>query len=209
MAKRGFTGGGCRLFFSGGPLAGAGIVLATLADFRRQQCSGLDGLVVNGAAGAKVHVTSRCFFGLRQFMQQTQPRGKRKTGAQCLAGVCQWRFGDVAGLIESGVACGVGARFFYADFCRGQCRYHEQRNWKYYRGQTYDILRWQKITPGLSGGVSVVGTLAGLPGSAIMVLLAGLIFPFSWFEQSVLMLGGFGGMLLDSILGSVLQAKYR
>jgi uncharacterized protein (TIGR00297 family) len=80
---------------------------------------------------------------------------------------------------------------------------------KYYRGQTYDILRWQKITPGLSGGVSVVGTLAGLFGSAIMVLLAGLVFPFSGFEQSMLVLGGFGGMLLDSILGSVLQAKYR
>ena len=80
---------------------------------------------------------------------------------------------------------------------------------KYYRGQTYDILQWHKITPGLSGGVSIQGTLAGLLGSAIMVLLAGLIFPFSWFEQTVLLLGGFGGMLLDSILGSVLQAKYQ
>lgn len=80
---------------------------------------------------------------------------------------------------------------------------------KYYRSQTYDILRWHKITPGLSGGVSLPGTLAGLFGSALMVLLAGFVFPFSWLEQAVLVLGGFGGMLLDSVLGSVLQAKYR
>jgi uncharacterized protein (TIGR00297 family) len=80
---------------------------------------------------------------------------------------------------------------------------------KYLRGNTYDIIRWHKTTPGPSGGVSWQGTLAGLLGSAVITLLAGCIFPLSPFEQLVLLFGGFGGMLLDSVLGSVLQAKYE
>jgi len=67
-------------------------------------------------------------------------------------------------------------------------------------GKPYDIIRWKPMRPGVSGGVSILGTLAAVPG-AILPLIT---FPESWSLAAV----GFLGMLIDSILGSSLQARF-
>ncbi len=79
---------------------------------------------------------------------------------------------------------------------------------KYFRGTTVDILRGRAAEPGLSGGVSAVGTLAGLLGSASVAIVA--VFWYGWPVQAGIFLTvwGFTGMLIDSIYGSALQAKY-
>jgi uncharacterized protein (TIGR00297 family) len=81
----------------------------------------------------------------------------------------------------------------------------------YFRGKTYDVLRWRPLPVGVSGGVSGPGTLAGLVGAAVMALLCdfisdGKLDPLFW---GLVTLTGFGGMLLDSVLGAGWQAKYR
>ncbi|WP_116126975.1 DUF92 domain-containing protein [Lewinella sp. IMCC34183] len=81
---------------------------------------------------------------------------------------------------------------------------------KYFRQPTYDILRLRPVPPGLSGGVSVSGTLAGAAGAAVVAALGPwLVADFgtaAWLTVTAL---GFGGMVADSVLGAGLQARYR
>lgn|GEM_PF-1445489 len=66
-----------------------------------------------------------------------------------------------------------------------------------------DILGFKKLPRGLSGGVSLVGFLAGAAGGTCIAL-------FSETEHEFLLVatGGFLGTLVDSILGSRFQASY-
>ena len=79
------------------------------------------------------------------------------------------------------------------------------------KGKTVDLLRWKPIPKGISGGVSLLGTTLALASSFLLLLI-----PF--FAQHVRMtpvcylvaaLIAFAGTLLDSVLGSLLQARYR
>ena len=62
------------------------------------------------------------------------------------------------------------------------------------------------MAPGLSGGISVVGTAAGAAGA---LLIGGVAYAMGLAPVGWVAIGGFTGMLLDSVLGSLLQAKYR
>ena len=79
----------------------------------------------------------------------------------------------------------------------------------YFKGATFDILSFKKMKPGLSGGISLQGTLAGLIGAALLSWVAGKIHPFS--DTALIWIGfaGFTGMIIDSILGSWIQVKYK
>lgn len=73
----------------------------------------------------------------------------------------------------------------------------------------FDIFKMKKIKPGLSGGVSLIGTFASLFGA----LLIGLI-PFAFGITSlrvylIVVVSAFLGCVFDSFLGSVLQVKYK
>jgi uncharacterized protein (TIGR00297 family) len=80
---------------------------------------------------------------------------------------------------------------------------------RYFGGKTIDIINFKQVKSGLSGGISVAGTVAGLAGAALLALLTGLICNFSVMLILLIMIAGFCGMLADSVLGSWLQAKYQ
>lgn len=82
---------------------------------------------------------------------------------------------------------------------------------KYFRQRTVDIITFKPITSGLSGGISWAGTLGGLLGSLLVALIGALLMFGRWgWELTVsVAVWGFVGMLVDSILGSLLQAQYR
>ncbi len=80
---------------------------------------------------------------------------------------------------------------------------------RYFGGKTVDIINCKQVKPGLSGGISVAGTIAGLAGALLLALVVGLICNFSVMLILLIMMAGFCGMLVDSILGSWLQAKYQ
>ncbi|MCI0330454.1 MAG: DUF92 domain-containing protein [candidate division Zixibacteria bacterium] len=79
--------------------------------------------------------------------------------------------------------------------------------------KTVSIVNFSLIPPGFSGGVSWIGTLSGLAG-ALLVALVG-VGPKGWdfflsFKTILLISAiGFLGMLFDSFLGALVQAKYR
>lgn len=78
----------------------------------------------------------------------------------------------------------------------------------------YSILTLKIVKKGISGGISICGTVGGVIGSVYIVLLyAGLRF---WQDMSItreqiltLAICGVVGMLIDSLLGALFQKKYH
>jgi uncharacterized protein (TIGR00297 family) len=78
----------------------------------------------------------------------------------------------------------------------------------FYQHRTYDIISLKPIKPGLSGGVSFSGTLAGIIGSLMFSWLVKLVFVLDLQSALVIFFTGISGMFLDSIIGSLWQAKF-
>lgn len=76
------------------------------------------------------------------------------------------------------------------------------------KGRTYNIVNFQRITPGMNGGVSIEGSALGFIGALIFSLLACYVFNiFSIGNIILFSLLSFGGNLMDSLLGATLQKK--
>lgn len=75
------------------------------------------------------------------------------------------------------------------------------------KGNTWSILTFKKIQPGLSGGVSLMGIMASIIGSILMGLI-GLCF-FSWQMVIIIIVLGIVGSIIDSILGDLVQVKFE
>jgi len=74
-------------------------------------------------------------------------------------------------------------------------------------GTVIDLLTFKVVPPGISGGISFWGTLAGLAGAGCIALLF-LLNGISGFATCVITSAGFAGMLLDSLIGAFFQKKY-
>jgi len=79
---------------------------------------------------------------------------------------------------------------------------------RHYGGQPVDILKWKKVPTGLSGGITLIGSLGGLLGAAIVGMLGYALFQISIITSWNILIFSFLGMLCDSLLGSIFQAKY-
>jgi uncharacterized protein (TIGR00297 family) len=79
---------------------------------------------------------------------------------------------------------------------------------RYIGGATFDILKRKKVKPGLSGGISWAGTGIGLLGAALLPLTGFFVFDISIIQLLSITIAAFLGMLVDSLLGSTVQAKY-
>lgn len=63
------------------------------------------------------------------------------------------------------------------------------------------------VEKGTSGGISLVGTLASLAGSALIAFLASLLTD-NWSLFPLVSIAGLAGSLFDSFLGGTVQAMY-
>ena len=77
-------------------------------------------------------------------------------------------------------------------------------------GDAYDPFRRRKCAGGISGGMTLVGTVASLVGALIigLVSLSLRAFGFGITELVIVTFAGFLGAFFDSFLGSLLQVKY-
>lgn len=73
----------------------------------------------------------------------------------------------------------------------------------------FDPFKMRKCRPGISGGMSLVGTLSALFGAFLVPLIA---LPFGVLNARGFLIAGaaaFIGSVIDSALGSLLQVKYK
>lgn len=79
--------------------------------------------------------------------------------------------------------------------------------------KTVSILNFRSVPHGVSGGVSLVGSLAGLLAAFLVALVGtgprGWGAALSLKSAAIITTIGFLGMLFDSFLGAVAQVKYR
>jgi uncharacterized protein (TIGR00297 family) len=73
-------------------------------------------------------------------------------------------------------------------------------------GTPRSLLTRKTVPPGTSGGVTLVGTLAGIAGAACLALAAvALGWGFGLGTGSLI--AGFGGMMIDSVVGATAQSR--
>lgn len=81
---------------------------------------------------------------------------------------------------------------------------------QYFARPTYDVFQLRRVPVGLSGGMSVPGSLAGAVGAFLISLLGYLVVPgYRTSDLIMITLFGFFGMVADSFLGGTFQAAYR
>lgn len=72
-----------------------------------------------------------------------------------------------------------------------------------------DIFTHKQVKPGISGGISLLGTLSAALSSLFVSAVFLVFYPKMLWGFLIIALAGFLGTLLDSALGSKLQVKYK
>lgn len=78
------------------------------------------------------------------------------------------------------------------------------------KGKPYLLTTFQQVERGTSGAVSLLGTLAGLFGSSLIVLAAYFLsFSLAGTDVVVVTIFGFIGNMIDTVLGALIQITYK
>ena len=76
-------------------------------------------------------------------------------------------------------------------------------------GRAFDLFRMRSCTPGISGGMSLVGTIASIAAAAIVCSFAFAIGMVDIIATLIVFVSAVLGGIFDSLLGSLIQVKYK
>jgi uncharacterized protein (TIGR00297 family) len=69
------------------------------------------------------------------------------------------------------------------------------------------ITTWERVPPGTDGGITIPGSIAGLAAGLVIAAVATVGGMLPQAQLWIPVAAGFGGMLIDSILGATLQRR--
>lgn len=72
-----------------------------------------------------------------------------------------------------------------------------------------DIIGFKKMKNNVSGGITILGTTSALVAAILLGILAGILFKIKIIKIFIISLLIFSQTIIDSILGSTLQVKYK
>lgn len=75
--------------------------------------------------------------------------------------------------------------------------------------KVYLITNLRRVEPGISGGISIVGTLGGILGSFVIVLSAFIFVRLEFSQVFLIVFLSLIGNFIDSIIGATLQVIYK
>lgn len=75
-----------------------------------------------------------------------------------------------------------------------------------YGAKARSILTWRVVPVGTSGGISAIGTLAGIAGAVFVAFVISLLGWTPIVARNA-MIGGVAGALVDSLLGATIQSR--
>ena len=78
-------------------------------------------------------------------------------------------------------------------------------------GKVIDLVRLKPVDAGISGGISLAGTIGSMFGAIAIAAFSFFLLPGAtnpWIVFFLIAIAGFLGMLADSFLGSLVQGKY-
>ena len=100
--------------------------------------------------------------------------------------------------------------YLFASSVAQQCQIRGVLNLvNYQRHKPISITSLKSIDHGISGGITRIGTLGSLLGSSIIGFFTWLMIPIPTHIIYGIILSGFLSSLFDSILGDMLQGKYK
>ncbi len=77
-------------------------------------------------------------------------------------------------------------------------------------GKVVSILNFKKVTPGVDGGISLIGTTSSFLAAIVVATAAMFLAPVYQFEIIlVVLIAGFSGCIVDSYLGAIFQYPNR
>ena len=76
-------------------------------------------------------------------------------------------------------------------------------------GKAFDVFRMRPCQPGISGGMSVLGSLASIVAAAVISTFAFSFGRITLIESLIVTVSAFLGAIFDSFLGSLVQVKFR
>jgi uncharacterized protein (TIGR00297 family) len=98
---------------------------------------------------------------------------------------------------------------YFVSIAISMCDTVSSETGNYFKGKVFDLVSGKTVEKGISGGVSVAGTIFGFAGSLLIAILYAILYEDNTIIIFQIATAGFAGMLLDSIIGSIWQGKYR
>ena len=144
-------------------------------------------------------VATRVGYARKQQLRTAEPAGGR-TAAQAMANL------GIAALVVAVAGAGWPV-LALAALAEAAADTSSSEIGMAFPGKTWMITNFRPVRPGTDGGISLLGTIAALAGSASVAVAAVATGMAPARQTATIVLAGFFGTIIDSILGAVFERR--
>jgi uncharacterized protein (TIGR00297 family) len=140
----------------------------------------------------------------RKHRRGTAEAGDGRTASQVLANLLVATF---AALLAQFAHQAVALAALAASLAEAACDTVSSEIGQAFSSRAYLITSFRRVEPGIDGGISVLGTLAGAAAALAVAAVAAAMQVIAWGWLLPVTLAAIAGMLFDSLLGATLERR--